>query len=58
MEMSRTVDVPESALCSSIPEPLDLGATNFYMTDVISRHSPTMAKCVSQLLPAHQETSR
>lgn len=31
------------------PSPLDLPITNFYMTDPISRASPTMAECVKRL---------
>ena len=32
------------------PEPFEFAVQNFYMTDSISRHSITMAKCVQQIL--------
>ena len=35
-------------------EPLTLPVTNFYQTDPISRASPTMAKCVAEIVPVQQ----
>jgi len=32
-------------------QPFTTTIANFYMTDVISRHSPTMAKCTAEILP-------
>ncbi|EKE09543.1 MAG: hypothetical protein ACD_16C00139G0011 [uncultured bacterium] len=37
------------------PEPFEFAIQNFYMTDSISRHSITMAKCVQQILSQEKE---
>lgn len=38
------------------PEPFNSPIQNFYMTDSISRHSVTMAKCVQELLKPKERT--
>jgi NADH-quinone oxidoreductase subunit G len=51
------LDTVQPSVWKSIPgkgklsdRPLDLTLANFYMTDPISRHSPTMARCSQELM--------